>query len=206
MTTGTISVAAGTYVERDMLAQSWGESRWCRLATTVIRAASEAVTPLIKVANSTGATISDIQLDGQARTTSDYGLRMDNVSKFTVTRIISKGFKGPVGSHGRCGHGRRVRPTSSSPTPTFLNSGGCFASYQTRSVVNTVECAARENIHHNTFSNDTGLRLRGIGLRAAGSVTDFGDPRQHFHRRPAGQCSQWDTLGVEFWGNVNKSD
>ena len=66
----------------------------------MIRPASSAVARLVLVQNTTGPqTISDLRLDGVSKTTSDYGMWVQNATGLTITRVDVIGFKGQKQSH-----------------------------------------------------------------------------------------------------------
>ena len=97
VTSGLISVAAGTYVESATCVLKSGVSLdGAGATTTIIRPASSAVARLVLVQNTTGPqTISDLRLDGVSKTTSDYGMWVQNATGLTITRVDVIGFKGP---------------------------------------------------------------------------------------------------------------
>ena len=91
VTSGLISLAAGTYVESGTCALKSGVSLDGAGATvTIIRPASSAVARLILVQNTTGPqTISDLKLDGVSRTTGDYGLWRDKAPQVSRSPVLT---------------------------------------------------------------------------------------------------------------------
>ncbi len=169
VTVGTIHVAAGVYVETSTVVVPDGVSVvGAGSPDTVIRAAS-AFTPLMSVSNTTKAqTLSDFRLDGQSKTTSDYGLWVSNCRYLTITRIDGRGFKAPADHTGGAlnvdGATDFVLSFSS-----FYESGGPGSGYcsGTLGLGNLV----RADIHDLTVQTNAGYCVKATG-GTTGKITD----------------------------------
>ncbi|MBX4201906.1 DUF1565 domain-containing protein [Candidatus Saccharibacteria bacterium] len=165
----TIHINAGSYVENST----------CRLPNltsligagsgqTIIKASSMSVTPLLLVQNTTGAqTISDIKLDGQNRTTSNYGLQAYSTKNLTITRISASGFKNITDNTGSAVDIKDATDFVLSNS-TLTNSGGEGSGYCNG--VLGIGNMNRGHIHDLTVSTDAGYAVKASGSQVA--VTD----------------------------------
>jgi chitodextrinase len=198
---GTISVGAGTFTETGTCTLRSGTSLdGAGAASTTIRAASSAVNPLILVQNTTGPqTISDLKLDGQSRTTSDYGMRIANVARLTVTRLDVTGFRG---TQDFSGGGINVLGAtdfelshSTLSNNASVGSGYCSADLG-------LGALTRASIHDNVITSP-----QGYSVKMAATYSIFQDSAIFNNRfnTLSSTCSSWNTLGVELWSDGRNS-
>ena len=195
VTSGLISLAAGTYVESGTCALKSGVSLvGAGSASTTVRPASAAVPRLLLVQNTTGAqTISDLRLDGQSRTTGDYGIWVQNATGLTITRVDVTGFKGP---NDFTGGGINVIGATDFVLShsTLSNNASSQAGYCSGEL--GLGGLTRADIHHLTITAPQGYAVKMTSSFGVSRDVTIRDSR--FDAQTS-TCSMWNTLAVELW-------
>jgi len=201
VTSGTISVAAGTYTESGTcVLRSKTSIVGAGAGATVIRAASSAVNPLILVQGTTGPqTISDLKLDGQSRTTSDFGMKVLNVAGLTITRLDVTGFKNTQNWNGG---GISVLGATDFELShsTLSNNASETATYCTGDL--GLGDLNRALIHDLKITSPQGYNVK---MTANYSVIRDTEIYNNDFDAASASCSTWNTLGVELWSDAQNS-
>lgn len=151
VTSGTINLGSGIFTEATTCTLPNGVSLvGTGVGTTTVRCGSN-FTPLLLVQNVSGPqTISDLTLDGQARAVGGYGLLVNGATNLIVTRVESKGWRGPDG--GAC-----IRIDSATDCEfsyLTVTNGGDKVDYYTLGGAMGMRTGTRVKIHHCTVTND----------------------------------------------------
>ncbi len=195
-----ISVAAGTYTETAFRLPNGVSLVGAGIDKTIIRCTS--LDKLFSVLDTTGPqTISDLTLDGQGKTTANYGLWTDKTVRLTITRIKSQGFKGPnnhsggavnirnatdlVLSHSTLKDSSYVNPVAGTYVSGTLGIGGL----------------TRAKIHDNVVSDQTGYAVKNAGDTGGFPFTDCEIFNNQFLVYGASGAG-WNMLCFEVWNGV----
>lgn len=192
VTNGTINVAAGTYNETGTCALLNGVTLdGAGIDQTIIR--SDAIDSQVLVQNTTIAqTVSDLTLDGQARSTANFGLKINNVRNLTVNRIKAQGFKNLTNYTGAAVNVNGATDFVLSNS-TMLNSGGSGGSFCNGTL--GLGGLLRANIFGNTVSTDAGYAVKAT---QGATITDS-DIHDNVFAALTSSCSTWNTLTVELF-------
>lgn len=198
VTSGTINVAAGTFVETSTINIPNGVSVvGAGLNSTIIQAAT-GFSPLMQISGTTVTqTLSDFRLDGQTRTKSDYGLKVIGCTNLIITRLDARGFKGTLDTTGAAINVDGATDFVLSYC-NILNSGQIGASNTYVSGALGLGDLLRANVFNNTVSTDAGYSVKSTG----GTIKDSNFYNNVF-TVPTTDQSGWASLCVEFFSTTS---
>ena len=186
----SIVVAAGTYVETATCNLKSGVNLdGAGIDQTVIRGSMD--TLVLIQGTTAGQTVSDLTLDGQSRTTANYGLKALDTTALKVLRVKALGFKGPSNYSGGNLHfqgGTDLELAFSE----IRNGGGSGGAYCSGAL--GLGDLTRAKIHDNVVSTDQGYAVKGTG-----SFIRDSEIWNNAFDALSSSCSSWNTLTVELF-------